>query len=391
MRDRDDLDGLRPATRMVLAGRRPGEQHGFVNTPVYRGSTVLFETAEDLAAHRGRYTYGRRGSPTLDALTGAINELEGGAGSVLVPSGLAAVSTALLSCVGAGDHLLMIDSCYQPTRQFCDTTLRRMGVETEYYAAGSDIEPLFRENTRVVYAESPGSQTFEIQDIPALAAQAHRRGALLLMDNTWATPLLFKAHAYGVDVSVQAGTKYFSGHADVLIGSVSANERAWPRVKETHGNLGLTVGPDDVYLTLRGMRTLAVRLARHQESAMRVAGWLSERPEIARVYYPALPDCPGHDIWRRDFSGASGLFSVALRPIDQGRLHAFLNALTLFGMGYSWGGYESLVVPFHPSSRRNNPQIGWEGPGLRFHIGLEDPEDLIADLEQAFGELGRAP
>lgn len=388
MADGKDLSGFGADTRVVLAGRAPREQHGFVNTPVYHGSTVLFASAEDLAAHRGRYTYGRRASPTIDALTGAIASFEGGAGAVLVPSGLAAVTTGLLSCLSAGDHLLMVDSVYQPTRHFCDATLTRFGVETEYYPAGADLEPLFRENTRAVYTESPGSQTLEIQDIPAIVALAHARGAIVLADNTWATPLLFDAHGHGVDISIQAGTKYFSGHADVLIGSVSANAHAWPALRETHGNLGLTVGPDDIFLTLRGIRTLGVRLERHQRSSLAVADWLAERPEVARVLHPARADHPDHDLWKRDFKGASGLFSVVLNPVENQSVNAFLDALRLFGMGYSWGGFESLIVPFDAARARRFPSPEWpEGPALRIHVGLEDPADLIADLDQAFAKL----
>jgi cystathionine beta-lyase len=376
-----------PATRLVTAGRRPREQHGFVNTPVYHGSTVLYASADDLYANRIRYSYGRRNSPTIEALTSALNELEGASGTVLTPSGLSAVTTALLAAVSSGDHLLVTDSVYHPNRHFCDTVLTRMGVETTYYdpLIGGRIADLFRPNTKAVFTESPGSLTFEVQDIPAIAEAAHARGALVLMDNTWATPLFFRPLDHGADLSIQAGTKYISGHADVLIGSVSANASAWAKLRETHGALGLTVGPDDIFLALRGLRTMGVRLKHHQESALAVARWLQKRPEVARVLHPALESDPGHTIWKRDFTGACGLFGVELKPVPNTKVRAFLDTLKLFGMGYSWGGFESLVVP---SDTRDRVAPGaFAGPTLRLHIGLEDIDDLLADLEAGFAAL----
>ncbi len=275
---------------LVATGRDPFQQHGFVNPPTYRGSTVLYPNAEDLFAHRGKYSYGRRGSPTIDALAGAINELEGAAGTVLTPSGLSAVTTAMLSAVRAGDHFLVVDSAYNPGRHFCDTTLKDFGVETTYYdpLIGAGIADLFRPNTKAILTESPGSLTFDVQDIPAIVEVAHKAGILVLMDNTWATPLFFKPLDHGADISIQAGTKYISGHSDIMIGTVSANRDAWPRLHNTHGNLGLTVGPDDISLALRGLRTMGIRLARHQETAFALARWLQSRPEVAQVMHPGL-------------------------------------------------------------------------------------------------------
>jgi cystathionine beta-lyase len=298
----------------------------------------------------------------------------------------------LLAAAGAGDHILVSDSVYEPTRKLCDTVLKRLGIETTYYdpLIGCGIGALFKPNTRAVFTEAPGSQTFEMQDIPAIAAVAHAKGALVLMDNTWATPLYFRALDAGVDLSIQAGTKYIGGHADVMIGTVSANAAAWPRLHEMVGTLGLCVGPDDIYLALRGLRTLSVRLARHQESGLRVARWFATRPEVSRVLHPALESDPGHAIWKRDFTGACGLFSVVLKPAPQAALIAFLNALKLFGMGYSWGGYESLVIPFNCARYRTATQWNPEGPALRFHVGLEDVDDLIGDLERGFAAMGAA-
>jgi cystathionine beta-lyase len=315
------------------------------------------------------------------------------AGVALAPSGLAAISLALLAAVGSGDHLLVSDSVYQPTRTLCDTVLKRLGVETTYYdpLIGRGIGTLFKPNTRAVFVEAPGSQSFEMQDIPAIAAKAHAHGALVVMDNTWATPLYFRALDAGVDLSIQAGTKYIGGHADLMIGMVSANAAAWRRLRETVGTLGLCVGPDDMFLALRGLRTLGVRLARHQESGLRVARWLAERPEVLRVLYPALESDPGHAIWRRDFSGACGLFAIVLKPaVPEAAVRAFLNALRLFGLGYSWGGFESLVIPFDCSGYRTATKWAPGGPALRFHVGLEDVDDLIADLERGFTALAAA-
>ena len=385
---------IKPETQLVAGGRDPFSYHGFVNPPVHHASTVLYPTAEDLANETGSYHYGRQGTPTSEALENAIALIEGErcAGVDLVPSGLAAISVAIMAVAGAGEHILIADSVYRPTRTLCNTLLARMGIETTFYdpLIGAGIEALFKPNTRAVFLEAPGSQSFEMQDVPAIAAVAHARKAAVLMDNTWATPLYFRALDKGVDLSIQAGTKYFGGHSDVMIGTVSANSEYRTRLRSTVRTLGLCVGPDDMYLTLRGLRTLAVRLSRHQDSGLRVANWLAARAEVASVLHPALPSCPGHDIWQRDFTGASGLFSIVLKPVSTAQLNAFLNALSLFGMGYSWGGYESLVIPFNCASYRTVTRWAPEGPALRFHIGLEDVGDLIADLERGFAALSAA-
>jgi cysteine-S-conjugate beta-lyase len=385
---------LKPETRLVTGGRDPQSYYGFVNPPVYHASTVLYPNAADQVAHRGRYQYGRRGTPTTDALEQAIAEIEGPqcAGVVLVPSGMNAVATALLSVVSAGDHILITDSVYRPTRNFSNSVLKRLGVETTYYdpMIGERIGNLFKPNTRAVFVEAPGSQSFEMQDIPAIAAIAHDKGALVLMDNTWATPLYFPALEKGVDLSIQAGTKYIGGHSDIMFGTVSANAKTWPQLRETFTTLGLCAGPDDVYLALRGLRTMAVRLARHHDSGLKVARWLAARPEVARVMHPAIESDPGHAIWKRDFTGASGLFSLVLKPASEKKVYAFMDALALFGMGFSWGGYESLVILFDCSEYRTATEWAPGGPTLRFHIGLEDPGDLIADLEQGFAAMAAA-
>ncbi|HVZ51848.1 MAG TPA: cystathionine beta-lyase [Pseudolabrys sp.] len=385
---------VKPATRLVNAGRDPASQHGFVNPPVYHASTVLYPTAEDQVAHRARYQYGRRGTPTTEALENALAELEGPAcaGVSLLPSGLCAITTALIAVAGAGDHILVTDSVYRPTRNFCDGLFKRMGVETTYYdpLLGGDIARLFKPNTKAVFTEAPGSQSFEMQDIPAIAEVAHARGALVLMDNTWATPLYFSALDKGVDLSIQAGTKYIGGHSDIMFGCVSANAKALPALKNTFHALGQCVGPDDAFLALRGLRTMGVRLAQHYASGLKVARWLAERPEVARVLHPGLESDPGHALWKRDFTGASGLFSFVLKPMPEKAVYAFMNELALFGMGYSWGGFESLVILFDCAEYRTATPWAPGGPTLRMHVGLEDPDDLIADLEQGFAAMKAA-
>lgn len=383
-----------PETSAVTAGRDPASYYGFVNPPVYHASTVLYPSAEDYLAHRSRYQYGRRGTPTTEALELAVQELEGPqcAGVALLPSGLAAISAALLSIMHAGDHVLVTDSAYGPTRTFCDQILSRLGVTTTYYdpLINASIAGLMQANTRAVFVESPGSLSFEIQDVPAIAAAAHDNGALVLMDNTWATPLYFRALDHGVDLSIHAGTKYFGGHADVMLGTVAANSATVARLKDTVGQSGWCVGPDDVYLGLRGLRTLAVRLDRHYRSGVAVARWLEQRPEVLRLIHPAFESHPGHAIWKRDFTGASGLFSVVLKPASQKAVFAFLDALELFGIGPSWGGFESLAIPFDCSKARTATRWVPGGPAVRFHIGLEAIEDLIADLECGFAALATA-
>ncbi len=382
------------ATRLVSGGREPFSYHGFVNPPVYHASTVLYPTAEDLLAQRSRYKYGRLGTPTSEALADALAALEGAdcAGVALLPSGLAAASLALLCVLDAGDHVLVTDSVYLPTRKFCDSVLARYGIGTTYYdpLIGGGIAALIEPNTRAIFVESPGSLSFEVQDVPAIAAAAHARGAVVLMDNTWASPVYFRAFDKGVDLSIQSGTKYIGGHSDVMLGTVSANRATWPRLHEIIDAMGLCVGPDDMYLGLRGLRTMGVRLAQHYASGIKVARWLAARPEVASVLHPALEEHPGHAIWRRDYSGACGLFSIVLRPAPRAAVHAFLDALTLFGMGYSWGGFESLAIPFDCTSMRSATPWAPGGPTVRFHIGLEDVDDLIGDLERGFAAFHAA-
>ncbi|MDQ0504800.1 cystathionine beta-lyase [Xanthobacter agilis] len=392
MEDESKNTGMAPATQLVHLGRDPKRFDGFVNTPVVRGSTVLSPTYDDLIHHRGRYSYGRRGNPTTEGLETALKALEGGDGVVLTPSGLSAVSIALLSVLGTGDHLLMVDTAYRPTRTVCDTVLKRLGVETTYYdpLIGAGIEGLIRDNTRAIFLEAPGSQSFEMQDVPAIAAVARAHDIVTLIDNTWATPLFFKPHSAGVDISIQAGTKYIGGHADLNLGTISAIGPAWKKVIATHGNLGITISPDDAALGARGLRTLGVRLAHHQRAALDMATWLQQRPEVSRVLHPALPSDPGHTIWKRDFRGASGLFSMILKPVPERALAAFFDTLTLFGMGYSWGGYESLAIPFDCRDYRTATTWEVEGPAVRLHIGLDDVDDLKADLCRAFAAMADA-
>jgi cysteine-S-conjugate beta-lyase len=385
---------LKPATRLATSGRDAGANHGFVNPPVHHASTVLYPTAEDFLARRARYLYGRRGTPTSEALETALRALEGPAcaGVALLPSGLAAISTALLAVLNAGDHLLVTDSAYQPTRRFCDGVLRRYGIATTYYdpLIGGDIAALMQPNTRAVFVEAPGSLSFEIQDVPAIAAAAHARGALVLMDNTWATSLYFPAFDKGVDLSIQAGTKYIGGHSDVMLGTVSANAATMTALKTSVRLNGLCEGPDDVYLGLRGLRTLSLRLDRHFESGVAIGKWLEARPEVLRLLHPALPSHPQHALWKRDFTGACGLFSMVLKSVPQKAVYAFLDELELFGIGASWGGFESLAIPFDCSPIRTATKWAPGGPTVRFHIGLEDVADLCADLERGFAAMAAA-
>lgn len=379
---------LDPRTELVTSGRDTVAQKGFINPPIVRGSTVLYPTAEDLHAHRGEFQYGRLGTPTTKALQEALMALEGPqcAGVGLTPSGVASISTALLAVLKAGDHLLVIDSVYRPTRNFCNGVLKRFGVETTYFdpLIGAGIEALFKPNTKAVLVEAPGSQSFEMPDIPAIAAVAHRKNALVIDDNTWATPFFHRSLDQGVDISLQAATKYIGGHSDIMFGTISANAQTWPAISEAIYLLGVCAGPDDVFLALRGLRTLAVRLAHHQKSGLEIARWLAERPEVQRVLHPALESDPGHAIWKRDFTGASGLFSIVLKPAPQQAVDAFLDTVQLFGMGYSWGGYESLVIPFDCTDYRTATKWNPGGPTLRLHIGLEHVEDLKADLVSGF-------
>jgi len=360
-----------------------------VNTPIYRGSTVLFDTVAELDDYKARFTYGTHGTPTTEALEVAWSELANAATTVLAPSGLAAVTLALMAAVKAGDHLLLTDSAYQPTRRFCETILKRIGVEVEYYdpLLGGNIASLFRPNTSAILAEAPGSQSFEMQDIPAISAAAQPRDICLVMDNTWASPLFFAPHDHGVDLAVEAGTKYLSGHSDLLLGLVSANEKWAVRLRKTFEAFAMCAGPEDVYLALRGLRTMELRLKEAERQAFSLALWLQQRPEVKEVLHPALPTYPGHAIWKRDFTGSSGLFSVILHPVSDAAVAEMLNGLELFGLGYSWGGYESLLVPFDCSRYRTATKWNPGGPALRFQVGLEDLEDLQADLDTGFARL----
>ena len=353
---------------------------------------MLYDTVEELRRGNRRFTYGTHGNPTSEALTAAWSELAGAAGTVLTPSGLAAITVALTTVTAAGRHLLVTDAAYRPTRRFCDTVLRRYGVEVTYYdpAAGADIAALFRPNTTAVLVEAPGSLSFDMQDVPAIATAAHARDICVVMDNTWATPLLFPPHERGVDIAIEAGTKYLSGHSDLLLGLVSANARYWPRLHACWDALGVLPGSEDIFLALRGLRTMELRLREAERQALAMARWLADRAEVRQVLHPALPSCPGHALWRRDFGGSSGLFSVILEPVPEAAVDAMLDGLELFGLGYSWGGYERLVIPFDGSPARTATTWAPGGPALRFQIGLEDTNDLQADLDRGFARLRNA-
>jgi cystathionine beta-lyase len=387
---------MKDETRVVFAGRHPRAHYGVVNTPVYRTSTILFESFEAMesGAHepgKMQFAYGRLGTPTSQALEEAVAELEGGYRCRLAPSGLAAITTALLAYASAGDHLLIPRSAYNPTRAFAEGVLSRLGVETQYYdpAIGSAITQLLRPNTVIVYVESPGSGLFEMQDVPAIAEAAHSRGITVIMDNTWASPLYFKPFVHGVDVSIQAATKYIVGHSDAMLGTITCTRDKWPALTAAHRALGQMAGPDDIYLALRGLRTMAVRLERHHRNGLALARFLAARPEVERVMHPALESDPGHAIWKRDFLGASGLFGFILKPsYTHDALAAMLNGLQLYGMGYSWGGYESLIAALN--AHRFNPELPDDAWAVRVHAGLENSEDLIEDLRAGLDRLNSA-
>ena len=393
----NDNPPLRRDTLLTHVGGSPTDRHGAVNPPVYRASTILFPTVAEWEAsrvHANRFKvlrYGQLGTPTTFALEEAIAALEGGYRAMLLPSGLAAATTVLLALLRSGDHLLMTDSAYQPTRHFAKVILARYGISTTFYdpCIGAGIESLMRPETRVIFLESPGSITFDVQDLPAIASVAHAHGALIAIDNTWATPYFLPAMQLGADVSIIAATKYIGGHSDVLLGTVTTTEPLYERVRSMVAELGYSVSPDDAFLALRGLRTLGVRLERHQTSALQVAQWLQGRQEVKQVMHPALPTDPGHVIWKRDFTGASGLFGVVLHPVPKAAVDAMLNALRLFGMGASFGGFESLAIPMD-STRLRHLTGSADNRFIRIHVGLEDPSDLIADLEQGFAQLNAA-
>ncbi|HEY6732788.1 MAG TPA: cystathionine beta-lyase, partial [Roseiarcus sp.] len=355
---------LRRRSRLVNLGRDAEFSQGFINVPAFRGSTVLYPDVATLKNRAQRFTYGTRGTPTTEALCSAWTDLSGAAGTVLVPSGLAAIVVALMTALSAGDHMLMTDSVYRPARAFADMTLKRMGIETTYYdpAIGEGVTALMRPNTKVVFTESPGSETLEVQDIPAIAAAAHAHGACVIMDNTWATPLFFSPHEHGVDMAVEAGTKYLSGHADLLLGLVSANETWFERLHQCVHLMAIPASPEDVFLALRGLRTMELRLREAERQGLALAQWLNSRPEVLRVIHPALPDHPGHALWKRDYSGSSGLFSIVLKPASEAAVAAFIDGLELFGIGYSWGGYESLALPFDCRPARTATRFDAGGP-----------------------------
>ncbi|MBI1180605.1 MAG: cystathionine beta-lyase [Alphaproteobacteria bacterium] len=382
-------------TRLVRDGRGSDYATGMVNVPVYHASTIVFDSVAGLreaVRHRNERVlyYGRRGTPTQWALCDALAELEGGAGCMLYGSGLAAITGALMAFVEAGDHILMTDSVYEPTRTFCDLALRKLGVETTYYdpMIGSGIAELMRPETRLVFTESPGSLTFEIQDLPAIAAAARERGALVLNDNTCASPLNFRPLDHGADVVIHSLTKYVVGHSDAMLGAAIANEATLDRLRRGTFLHGHAAAPDDCYLALRGLRSLGPRMERHAQTALTLARWLKARPEVARVLHPALPDCPGHELWRRDFTGASSLFAVQLKEHPEAAVAAMLDGYEHFGIGFSYGGFESLVLPSNPAGARTATK--WAAPLIRFHAGLEDPDDLIEDLEKGFERFAAA-
>lgn len=381
-------------TKLVEGGRRKEWRGRLVNVPVERASTILFDSVEQLHGSKaalGEYRYGLQGTATHWALAEALTELEpGAAGTILYPSGLAAITAPLLALLSPGDELLVPDNVYGPTRKFCDTVLERFGIKVRYYdpLVGGDVSSLFSRKIRAILLESPGSLTMEVQDVPGICAAARERGIITLLDNTWATPLLFPAIEAGVDVTILAATKYVGGHADVMLGCVTATEQFYRPLQSAAWDLGHAVSPDDAWLGSRGLRTMALRLKQHEENALRVADWLKHRPEVGRVLHPSLPDCPGHEFWKRDFKGSSGLFAFEFKGGGKDKRTVFVNSLELFGIGYSWGGYESLALPVDP--HRTVSQAPAQNL-VRLHIGLEDPDDLISDLAAAFDQAGRSP
>ncbi|MGP3725141.1 cystathionine beta-lyase [Cereibacter sphaeroides] len=385
-----DDEKLKYDTILTHAGRDPARHLGAVNTPVYRASTILFPTLAALEAKEGtKLRYGRRGTPTTHALEDAVCALEKADRALLAPSGVSAISTILMSFAEPGAHILMTDSAYGPARKFCEFTLRRFGVETTYYdpTVGAGIEALIRPETKLIWMESPGSQTFEVQDVSAIAEVARRHGIVTAIDNTWSGGYFCQPLTQGVDISIQAGTKYISGHSDLLLGTIACRAEHYDRLRETYLRFGVCVGADDAFLALRGLRTMAVRMAHHHESGLEVANWLLQQEEVCRVMHPGLPGDPGHALWQQQFTGASGLFGFVLRPVDRPALGRMFDGLSLFGMGSSWGGFESLLVPSNPSVYRTATTWAPGGQTVRIHVGLEDPADLIAELRAAFDRL----
>ena len=391
---------MKEDTLITTAGRHPDENHGFVNPPVYHASTIVSPTLAEFRERRshrwepGVFTYGRQGTPTHEALEEACAALLGGDRAVALSSGLAAINAALFAFLEKGDHLLMVDSVYGPSRRVCDSFLARFGVETTYYdpTIGAGIRELIRDNTKLVYLESPGSLTFDVQDIDPIVEEAKKRGCVTIIDDTWSSGVFFKPFQHGIDVSAIAATKYIVGHSDVMMGMLTTTGEHWQRVRQAASDLGANAGPDDVYLALRGLRTIKVRMLRHYENGMKLARWLEARPEVERVLHPALESDPGHALWKKYFTGACGLFGVVLKPVEEPAIAAMLDGLELYGMGASWGGFESLILLTNPASVRSATKAQWEasGPTLRIHAGLEDPDDLIADLEAGFARMNAA-
>ena len=396
--DAEDRQDYEPETFVGHSICDPHAQGGLVNPPVCRGSTIMFRNLDDME-QRGRQIeagddvlwYGRKGTSASFQLTKALATLEGGYRSFIVSSGLSACVTAIEAFVRTGDHILVSDSVYGPTRLFIETVLARFGVTATFYPPliGAGIATLIRPETRLVYIESPGSQTFDVQDVPAIAAAAHARGCVVVMDNTWATPLYFKPFEHGVDVSVQAATKYIVGHSDATMGVITTNREHWDAVRAQAFATGLTASGDDLYLAQRGLRTLPLRLERHWRSGLHIAEWLAARPEIEALLHPALPGSPGHELWKRDFRGASGLFSVVFKPCANTAFRAFVDRLELFGLGFSWGGFESLKMPFNMPGTATAGNWPYQGPALRLHVGLEAVDDLLSDLELGFEAFAR--
>lgn len=391
-------DKMKQDTKIVNAGRQAKWTQGVVNPPVTRASTVVFDSVKQMqhaSSNKANQVmfYGRRGTTTSFAFSDAMTELEGGAGCALYPSGTAAITNAILSFIKTGDHLLMVDTAYEPTRDFCDKILTKIGVTTTYYdpLIGAGIEALIRPNTKIIFLESPGSITMEVQDVPAIAAVAHQHDAIVMLDNTWASPINFKPFEYGVDVSIQAATKYVVGHSDVMLGTATANAEHWPMLRENSYLMGQCTSPDDLYLALRGIRTLGVRLKQHQASALKIAHWLNNRDEVQTILHPALASNPGHEFWKRDFTGSNGLFSFVLTRGDQKALTAMLDGMSHFKMGYSWGGFESLILAVNNiGALRTATTWPYQHPLIRLHVGLEDVDDLIEDLTLGFERFNLA-
>ncbi|WED20717.1 cystathionine beta-lyase [Vibrio sp. JC009] len=387
-------------TKFVTSGRAKKYTNGVVNPPVQRASTIVFDTVADKKKAQANIAnnalvYGRRGTTTHFAFQDAMTEIEGGAGCYLYPCGTAAITAAILAFVKTGDHILMVDNCYEPTRNICENMLKKMGIETTYFdpMIGEEIRDLIQPNTALLFLESPGSITMEVQDVPTLASIAHESDIVVVLDNTWGAGVNFSPFDHGVDISLQAATKYIVGHSDVMLGTAVANEKYWPHLREQSYLLGYCVSPDDAYLGLRGIRTLDIRLRQHEENSIRVANWLAQRPEVDHIRHPAFESCPGHEFYKRDFTGANGLFSFVLKTSDEKATTALLDEMEHFSMGYSWGGFESLILAHEPEAIKSIRTVSdpeFSGTLIRLHIGLEHTDDLIADLEAGFERYNAA-